>query len=105
MIRFLLRSFGMLFLAAAFVFLVHDGTKSIAASQLIYTKVEDVWSLVHAASLLQLQPWIESRAPHWLWSPVMTNILAAPAMIALALLGAIMIPLGRRKKQLIGYAR
>ena len=105
MIRFLLRTLGLLFLAAAFIFLVYDGTRSIAANQLVYTKVDEVWSIVHAASLQQLQPWIESRAPRWLWDPVVTTILAAPAAVALVIAGAILIPLGRRKKQLIGYAR
>jgi hypothetical protein len=105
MIRFLLRTLGLLFLAAGFVFLVYDGTRSIAASQLVYTRVDEVWSLVHAASLQQLQPWIESHAPHWVWDPVVTNILSAPAVVPLAIVGALLIPLGRRKKPLIGYAR
>jgi hypothetical protein len=103
MIRFLLRTLGMLFLAAAFFFLVQDGAKSIADNQFEYTTVEYVWSLVHAASLPQLQQWIDSHA-HWL-APVVAKILAAPAVAALALLGAIMIPLGRRRRPLIGYAR
>jgi hypothetical protein len=105
MIRFLLRTLGLLFLAAGFVFLVYDGTRSIAASQLVYTRVDEVWSLVHAASLPQLQPWIESHAPHWVWDRVATNVLSAPAVVALAIAGALLIPLGRRKKRLIGYAR
>jgi len=105
MIRFLLRTLGLLFLAAAFVFLVYDGTRSIAASQLVYTKVDEIWSLVHAQSLQQLQPWIESHGPPWLWDPAATTFLAAPVVIPLAVLGAILIPLGRRRKQLIGYSR
>jgi hypothetical protein len=105
MIRFLLRTLGLLFLAAAFVFLVYDGTRSIAASQLQYTRVDDIWSLVHATSLQQLQPWMDSHAPRWLWDAVVAKILAAPAVAALALLGAILIPLGRRRRPLIGYAR
>jgi hypothetical protein len=105
MIRFLLRSLGLLMLAAAFVFLVYDGTRSIAANQLVYTKVDEVWSLVHAASLQQLQPWIESHGPHWLWDPVVTNVLNGPAAVALGIAGALLIPLGRRRKQLIGYVR
>jgi beta-lactamase regulating signal transducer with metallopeptidase domain len=105
MIRFLFRALGMLFLAAAFVFLVYDGTRSIAANQLVYTKVEEVWSLVHAASLQRLQPWIESHGPRWLWDPVTSKLLEAPAVAALVLAGAIFIPLGRRKKRLIGFAR
>jgi hypothetical protein len=35
----------------------------------------------------------------------MTTILNAPALVALCIIGAILIPLGRRKKPLIGYAR
>jgi hypothetical protein len=105
MIRFLLRTLGLLLLASAFVFLVYDGTRSIAANQLVYSKADEVWSLVHAASLQQLQPWIEQRAPRWLWDPVMTTLLGAPAAVILATLGAILMLLGRRKRKLIGYGR
>jgi hypothetical protein len=105
MIRFLLRTLGLLLLASAFVFLVYDGTMSIAANQLVYSKADEAWSLVHAASLQQLQPWIEQHAPRWLWDPVMTTLLRAPAVVILAVLGAILMLLGRRKKKLIGYGR
>jgi hypothetical protein len=105
MIRFLLRTLGLLLLAAAFIFLVYDGTRSIAANQLVYSKVDEVWSLVHASSLQQLQPWIEQHGPPWLWDPVVATILDAPAVVILGLAGAILILLGRRKKPLIGYAR
>jgi hypothetical protein len=105
MIRFLLRTLGLLFLAAAFIFLVYDGTKSIAANMLVYSKVDEVWSLVHTASLQQLQPLIEKKAPPWLWDPVVTTILDAPAIVAFGIVGAILILLGRRKKPLIGYGR
>ena len=105
MIRFLLRTLGLLFLAAGFIFLVYDGTKSIAANMLVYSKVDEVWSLVHTASLQQLQPLIEKKAPPWLWDPVVTTILDAPAIVAFGIVGAILILLGRRKKPLIGYGR
>jgi hypothetical protein len=105
MIRFLFRTLGLLFLAAAFIFLVYDGTRSIAANMLLYSKLVEIWSLVHQASLQQLQPLIEKNAPPWLWDPVITTILDAPATVVLAVVGAILIVLGRRKKPLIGYAR
>jgi hypothetical protein len=105
MIRFLLRTLGLLFLAAAFIFLIYDGTRSIAANMLLYSKVDEIWSLVHQASLQQLEPLIEKNAPSWLWDPVTTTILDAPAIVVLAMVGAILIVLGRRKKPLIGYAR
>ena len=105
MIRFLLRTLGLLFLAAAFVFLVYDGTRSIAANALLYSKADEIWSLVHTASLQRLQPWIEKNAPHWLWDPVVTTVLGAPAVVVFGIMGAILILLGRRKKPSIGYGR
>jgi hypothetical protein len=105
MIRFLLRTLGLLFLASAFIFLVYDGTRSIAANLLVYTKSDEVWSLVHTSSLQQLQPWIEQHGPRWLWDPVATTILGAPAAVVLGIAGAILMLLGRRKKKLIGYGR
>jgi hypothetical protein len=105
MIRFLLRTLGLLFLAAAFIFLVYDGTKSIAADTLLYSKVDEIWSLVHTTSLQQLQPSLEKNAPPWLWDPVVTTVLDAPAVVVFGIAGAILILLGRRKKPLIGYGR
>ena len=105
MIRFLLRTLGLLFLAAAFIFLVYDGTRSIAANVLLYSKVDEIWSLLHTASLQQLQPSIEKHAPPWLWDPVATTVLDAPALVVLGIIGAILILLGRRKKPPIGYGR
>ena len=105
MIRFLFRTLGLLFLAAAFVFVVYDGTKSIAANALVYTKVDEIWSLAHTASLQQLQPFIEKNAPPWLWDPVAMTVLNAPAMAAFGIIGAVLVLAGRRKKPLIGYGR
>jgi hypothetical protein len=105
MIRFLLRTLGLLFLATAFIFLVYDGTRSIAANVLLYSKVDEIWSLLHTTSLQQLQPLIEKHAPPWLWDPVVTTVLDAPAIVVLGIVGAILILLGRRKKPLIGYGR
>ena len=99
MIRFLLRTLGLLFLAAAFIFLVYDGTRSIAANVLLYSKVDEIWSLLHSTSLQQLQPTIERNGP------VVTTVLDSPATVAFAVIGAIMILLGRRKKPTIGYGR
>jgi hypothetical protein len=105
MIRFLLRALGLLLLAAAFVFVVYDGTKSIAANALVYSKVDEIWSLLHAASLQQLQPFIERTAPHWVWEPMTVSVLNAPAAAAFGVVGAVLVLLGRRKKPLIGYGR
>jgi hypothetical protein len=105
MIRFLLRTLGLLFLAAAFVLVVYDGTRSIAANALLYSRVDEIWSQLHATSLQQLQPFIEKNAPPWLWDPVATTVLNGPAIAVFGVIGIVLILLGRRKRPLIGYAR
>ena len=44
MIRFVLRFIGLLLLALGFIFLVHDGTKSIADQTIYLTSVGSAWS-------------------------------------------------------------
>jgi hypothetical protein len=105
MIRFILRSLGLWILAGGFVFFVYDGTKSIAGDQIYITKLGDVWNAVNSSSLQLLQPAIERHVAQWLWDPVLLSVLTAPTWLVLAVLGAILMLLGRRKKPLIGYAR
>lgn len=104
MIRFVLRFFGLWILAAAFILLIYDGTKSIADRTIYITKVVDVWSAIHQNSLLALQPAIE-RYARWLWDPALLTVLAQPAWALLGVVGVILMLLGRRKRPLIGYAR
>jgi hypothetical protein len=105
MIRFLLRFLGLLCLAAAFILVIYDGTKSIAGNNLFLTSVQTLWELINAGSLAKLKPLLTPYAGGLLWDPGMVTILAAPAWGLLALFGVIFILLGRRKKPLIGYAR
>lgn len=106
MIRFLLRFLGLLLLALAFIFLVYDGTKSIASNKIYLTKVGEVWFNVHQKSLEQFQPAIERHVGDWLWqSAIQPFFLEQPAWLVLGILAVLMIVLGRKKKPLIGYAR
>jgi hypothetical protein len=105
MIRFLFRFIGVLCLAAAFILVIYDGTKSIAGNSLYLTSVRALWDLINAGSLAQLKPQIQSYANGVLWDPVMLTLLAAPSWSVLGILGIIFVLLGRKKKPLIGYAR
>ncbi|MBI3435323.1 MAG: hypothetical protein HY056_09645 [Proteobacteria bacterium] len=105
MIRFLIRLLGLVFLAATFVFVVHDGTKSIAAGAFYKTQVGDFWSNVHQNSLLLLQPAIERHVAVWLWDPVMLTFLEQPVWLVFGIIGIVLLVLGRKKKPPIGYAR
>ena len=104
MIRFLLRFIGLWLLAAGFIFVVYDGTKSIAGNALFLTKVQEVWSNVHQSSLAALKPMLEKYAVV-LWDPGMTTLLDQPIALVLIVLGALLLLLGRKRKPLIGYGR
>lgn len=104
MIRFLLRFLGLLLLAAAFIFLVYDGTKSIANHQFVYVRVSELWADIDQHSLNAVQDWIKGKAL-WAWEPYGQWAFGLPTWAVLAVLSAILIVLGRKKKKLIGYAR
>jgi hypothetical protein len=105
MIRFLLRTSGLFCLATAFILVIYDGTKSIAANRLFLTSISDLWTMLNAASLAKVRPLLEPYAGGILWDPVASSFLAAPAWGVFCLFGVLLILMGRRRKPLIGYAR
>ena len=105
MIRFLFRFVGLVLLAAGFIFFVYDGAKTLADNVIRITKVGDVWNQVHSTSLQLLQPAIERHVAEWLWDPVVLSVLTAPTWLVLAIVGSLLMIIGRKKKPLIGYAR
>ncbi|MGB6539147.1 MAG: hypothetical protein WBF58_24660 [Xanthobacteraceae bacterium] len=104
MFRFLLRFLGLFLLASAFVFLVYDGTKSIANQQFVYVRVNELWANIDQHSLDAAQDWLRRNAL-WAWDPYVQRILALPTWVVLALVSALLVLLGRKKKKLIGYVR
>jgi len=68
MIRFVLRFIGLCLLATAFVFLVYDGTKSIANHGIMYTKIVDVWAIIDQTSLNLVQNGLKQKVA-WAWDP------------------------------------
>ncbi|HXZ21660.1 MAG TPA: hypothetical protein VEH78_02720 [Pseudolabrys sp.] len=105
MIRFFLRFIGLICLAAGFILVIYDGTKSIAGNKIFLTSVRMLWELINAASLAKLEPMIRPYAGGLLWDPLTVAILAAPSWSVLGVLGILFLLLGRKKKPLIGYAR
>jgi len=105
MIRFLFRFLGLICLAAAFILVIYDGTKSIAGGRLALTSARTLWELINAGILAKLKPLIEPYAGGVLWDPVMLFVLAAPSWSVLGWFGVLFILVGRRKKPLIGYER
>ena len=104
MIRFLLRFLGLFLLATAFVFLVYDGTKSIANQHFVYVRVSELWADIDQHSLNAVQDWFKQKLL-WAWDPYAQAFFDLPTWLVLAVLSTILVLLGRKKKKLIGYAR
>ena len=105
MIRFLFRFIGLWILAAGFVALVRDGTKSIAGNAVFVTRLADDWNNIQASSLESLKTLLERYTGDSGWEIVSTYVLAGPTWLVLGILGSILILIGRKKKALIGYGR
>src|ERR1700742_1118211 len=105
MIRFVFRFAGLWILAAGFVALVRDGTKSIAGNAVFITRLADDWNNIHASSLESLKALGERHAGASGWEAVSAYGLAAPTWLVLGVLGSILILIGRKKRALIGYGR
>jgi hypothetical protein len=108
MIRFIFRFVGLLLLALGFIFFVYDGTKAIADQTWppYFSSVESLWQNIHQSSLTTAQAAVERLAGAWFWQTVIQPyFLKQWAWLVLAVVGGILILLGRKKKPLIGYAR
>ena len=105
MIRSLFRLIGLIFLALAFIFLIYDGTRSIADQELRLTCLEQTWSDVHQASLAKAQPALESFMGGVIWKGVAKPVLNQPTWAALGVIGLVLLIVFRRRRPLIGYSR
>ena len=104
MIRSVFRMFGLVLLAAGFVFFIYDGTKSIADQTIYISKFSQTWAEIHQQSLQAAQAAVEQNVT-WLWGTVLQPVLEQPTWLVLGTIGMVLLLLGRRRKPLIGYAR
>ena len=84
MIRFVLAIHRSAVLALGFIFLVHDGTKSIADQTLYFSSVGATWSNIHQSSLTALQPTVERLAGTWAWQGVVQPYFLDQPVVARA---------------------
>jgi hypothetical protein len=105
MIRGLFRLFGLLLLAAGFIFLVYDGARSIADQATRLTSLAQTWSDLHQTSLAAFRPLVEGSLGVWSWAYIFNPVLQKPTWLVLGVAGLLLLLLFRPRKRLIGYAR
>jgi hypothetical protein len=106
MFRFLFRFAGLVVIALSFLFVVYDGTKSIADQTIYISRVASTWENIHHSSLSAVEPAVETLAGAWVWNDVIQPyFLEQPTALVLVVIGALLVLLGSKKKPRIGYAR
>jgi hypothetical protein len=95
----IIRIIGVWFLLAAVVTLVIDATKSLAVNQLVITSLGQQWYEIHKTSLESAQKSIEQHVHPLVWDPVMTALLLWPSWALFALVGIVLLWLGRSRKR------
>jgi hypothetical protein len=102
MIRFLIRLLGFLVLAAGFVALVIDGTRSIAAGALLITPARESWGAASPDTLERTRELAASIGVPGLADPGLTTVLAQPTFVVLGVLGVLLMLIGRRPRRTVG---
>ncbi len=103
MFRFVLRLMGFLLLAAAFAAVIVDGTRSIAARQLLPYSFEDTATWMFPTKLAAVRLAFDHGALLAL-RPLMTGVLSMPTWLITGSLGLLLLFVGRRPPPKIGYS-
>lgn len=97
--RLILRIVGTWFVGMAMIYLIIDGTKSLAASQAVVTKLGDGWDALSPGSLAATRAFFDSRFFGPLLDPLFTGLLSLPAFAVLAVPGIVLLILGRSRRR------
>jgi hypothetical protein len=105
MIRFLLRTIGILLLAGSFAALVVDGTRSIASTHAVFTSLQQsiLWLGPSASAAVQRE--LSGHLPPGVGHSVLDAMTLLPTFLPLGLLGALFMLVGRPPAPVIGVIR
>lgn len=104
MFRFLARVIGLVLVAAGFVGLVIDGTKSIANSKVMFTPLGELAFALFPKHFPLIEPAVTRHIHPVLWDPLLLNLFLLPASLIGFVIGAFLLWLGQKPAEPIGYA-
>jgi hypothetical protein len=103
MFRFLARLIGFLLVAAGFVGLVVDGTRSIANATVAFMPLGEVLFSAFPRFFPLIEPAVTRHIHPFLWNPILLNLFTLPASLLAFGLGALLLWVGRKPVEPIGY--
>ena len=102
MIRFLVRFAGFLLIAAAFVAVVIDGIRSIAAGRLVLMPLGQAGYSLFPKTFPLIEPGVVRHVHPALWDPLLLNLFTLPTWLVTGVLGLLLLWLGRRPQPAVG---
>ncbi|MBB5703084.1 hypothetical protein FHS76_002980 [Ochrobactrum daejeonense] len=102
MIRFVLRSFAVVFLALAVIFAVLDGARSVGASQFVAKPLLAMWSRNAPETLADAQALVTHHIGEGIWNSVCIPALGAPGWVFFGVLALFFYAMGHRRERPLG---
>lgn len=101
--KFLARSLGLLLIAAGFIGLVIDGTRSIVNHDISFVSLSVAVGVLFPGGVAGFEGQIAARTYPWLWDPFVSHFLQLPASLTSFLTGALLLWIGQKPLEPIGY--
>ncbi|SUA66193.1 Uncharacterised protein [Brucella anthropi] len=101
-IRFVLRSFAVVFLALAVIFAVLDGARSVGASQFIAKPLFSMWSRNAPETLADAETFVTHYIGAGVWNAVCIPLLERPGWLLFGILALLFYAIGHRRERPLG---
>jgi hypothetical protein len=101
-IRLFFRLLAYISLSLAIIAAVLDAARSVGASHLVTTSLQESWQSISASSYSLAEAAIKTHIYAILWDPVMLWVFATPAFIVFALLAVLLYAIGYRRENRVG---
>lgn len=101
-IRFVLRSFAVVFLAFAVIFAVLDGARSVGASQFIAKPLLSMWSRNAPETLADAETFVTHYIGAGAWNAVCIPLLEQPGWLLFGILALLFYAIGHRRERPLG---
>jgi hypothetical protein len=96
--RLVLRIVGTVLIAFAVILLIIDGTKSLAANQIVFTSLDATWTQIHPQSLEAVKQFLTTRLFGPLLETVVAAILGFPGWAVIGVPGLLLAWAGRSRR-------
>ncbi|HEY8593602.1 MAG TPA: hypothetical protein VIL84_00005 [Devosiaceae bacterium] len=96
--RMALRIAGLVFLAIAFVFLVIDGTMSLAANAPVISSTAAAWTMIDGNGPATVEAMVKASVPGFVWDDGLGLLLMVPGWLLFGVPGAAMVYAGRPRR-------